>query len=70
MNINESKKWLKKAIDRHERHMMGDEPTTGKDGEVSQKLLMEEMKMAYKALFTDEVTESNFYKSNVNKMNM
>lgn len=66
-NLPESKKWLKKAIDRHERHMMGEEPTTGKDGEISQKLMMEEMKMSYKAMFVSEVTESAWYKDNVDK---
>lgn len=67
MNMHKAEKWLKTAIDRHERHMMGDEPTTGKDGEISQKLMMEEMKMAYKALFTDDVNETAWYKANVGK---
>jgi hypothetical protein len=67
MNMKDTEKWLKKAIERHERHMMGEEPTTGKDGEISQKLMMEEMKMAYKALFSDDVNETAWYKANVGK---
>lgn len=49
-NVTEAKKWLGIAIRRHERHMEGTEPTTGTDGEISQKLMMEEMKYAQKSL--------------------
>lgn len=52
------KEWLKIAIDRHQRHMDGEEPTTGKDGEMSQMLMMEEMKMALKAITRDETVEA------------
>ena len=39
-------KWLKKAIALHEHHMNGEKPTTGKAGEKSQMLMMEQMKKA------------------------
>lgn len=39
-------KWLKKAIALHEQHMNGEKPTTGKAGEESQMLMMEQMKKA------------------------
>lgn len=38
--------WLKKAIALHEKHMNGSAPTTGKEGEKSQMLMMEQMKNA------------------------
>lgn len=68
MNTKQAEKWLKKAINRHERHMMGEEPVSGKEGDISQKLMMEEMKMAYKALFTNDVKETLWYKENVGKL--
>lgn len=39
-------RWLKKAIARHERHMNGKEPTTGKAGDASQQTMMDEMTKA------------------------
>jgi hypothetical protein len=44
--------WLTKAIERHQRHMDGLEPTTGKLGDMSQMLMMDEMKYARKVLIT------------------
>ncbi len=38
-HITEAVRWLKRAIDRHRKHMSGDEPTS----EDSQKRLMAEM---------------------------
>lgn len=64
-NIAEAKKWLNDAIMRHERHMNGTEPTTGRNGEISQKLMMEEMKYAYKALSGDFLLTSHFYDVNI-----
>lgn len=61
-----AKNWLSKAIQRHERHMSGKEPTTGGDGEISQKLMMEEMKYALKAL-DGEVSPTDWYTKNVKK---
>ena len=43
---SEAAKWLKRAIALHEKHMSGDAPTTGKAGEKSQMLMMEQMKNA------------------------
>ena len=62
-----SEKWLWIAIKRHERHMDGKEPTSGADGEISQKLMMEEMKYALKALTNDKVSPSAWYDSNIGK---
>lgn len=42
----EAAAWLKKAIALHEKHMNGSAPTTGKEGEKSQMLMMEQMKNA------------------------
>ena len=42
--------WLKKAIALHEKHMAGTAPTTGKDGEKSQQLMMDQMRAALAAL--------------------
>lgn len=53
MNIQEAKKWLKQAIERHQRHMDGKEPITGPEGEKSQMTMMEEMKKAYSFLGDD-----------------
>lgn len=50
--------WLKTAIDRHQRHMDAKEPTQGKEGDMSQMLMMEEMKMAYKGMIRDEDVEA------------
>lgn len=46
VDVKEAKKWLKKAISRHERHMNGKESTS----EESQMKMMEEMEKAYAAL--------------------
>jgi hypothetical protein len=66
-NTTESKKWLGIAIRRHERHMKGTEPTTGTDGQISQKLMMEEMKYALKALVDGYVITSIWYDDNIKK---
>lgn len=64
-----AKKWLEMAIKRHQRHMDGKEPTTGKIGAISQMLMMEEMKMAFKALSLDtEVEASMMYINNKDKV--
>lgn len=42
----EAAAWLKKAIALHEKHMNGSAPTTSKEGEKSQMLMMEQMKNA------------------------
>jgi len=60
-NVTEAKKWLGIAIRRHERHMKGTEPT----GETSQKLMMEEMKYAQKALVDGYVVTSLWYDANI-----
>lgn len=59
--------WLAIAIRRHERHMMGDEPTTGKDGEISQRLMMEEMKYAMKLLKGVNEPQIKWYRDNISK---
>lgn len=46
----EAAAWLKKAIALHEKHMNGSAPTTGKEGEKSQMLMMEQMKNALSEL--------------------
>lgn len=61
-----AQKWLKKAIERHKRHMDGDEPTTGENGMVSQKLMMEEMKYAMTAMDGEEVKPSAWYNEHMN----
>jgi len=45
-DVEMARKWLSKAIDRHMRHLNGDEPTT----EESQEKLMDEMQAAMSAL--------------------
>lgn len=50
VDIDAAIAWLKKAIDLHRAHMDGREPTTGKDGEESQMLMMQQMLKAYEAL--------------------
>ena len=55
---NTAEQWLKIAIERHQRHMDGKEPTTGKEGDMSQMLMMDEMKMAFKALVTGKPVEA------------
>lgn len=62
-----AKNWLGIAIRRHERHMNGTEPTTGTDGEISQKLMMEEMKYAQKSLMDGLVLATLWYYQNVTK---
>lgn len=66
-NMDEAIKWLEKAINRHERHMMGEEPTTGNDGEISQKLMMEEMKYAMKLLMGGTGPQVKWYQDNIDK---
>jgi type VI protein secretion system component VasF len=66
-NITEAKMWLEIAIRRHERHMKGTEPTTGTDGEISQNLMMEEMKYALSALVDGFVLTSSWYDENIKK---
>lgn len=66
-DIKSSKEWLGIAIKRHERHMAGKEPTTGKDGGVSQKLMMEEMKYALEALVEGGVVTTTWYDNNIDK---
>lgn len=61
------KKWLGIAIRRHERHMNGTEPTTGIDGEISQKLMMEEMSYAQRILVNGWVVKSLWYSQNITK---
>lgn len=65
--MEDAKKWLGIAIRRHERHMAGSEPTTGADGEISQKLMMEEMKYARDAVTKGFVTTSVWYDKNIVK---
>lgn len=57
-DVQEAVKWLKKAIARHERHMNGDEPTTGAAGEKSQQKMMDEMKNALAALDDEAQVDS------------
>ena len=71
MNIENAKTWLQKAIDRHERHMMGSEPTDGDMGAVSQRLMMEEMRYAMKAMDSmDDVKPTKWYNDNMSKVKM
>lgn len=65
--MEEAIKWLAKAIRRHERHMMGEEPTIGKDGEISQRLMMEEMKYSMKLLMGGKGDQIQWYKDNISK---
>ena len=65
MNTEAAKKWLGIAIRRHERHMKGTEPTTGVNGEISQKLMMEEMVYADKNLKGTFVATTYWYDANV-----
>lgn len=66
-NVTAAKKWIDIAIRRHERHMAGKEPTTGSEGEISQKLMMEEMKYTKKNLEGNYVTTTYFYDANIGK---
>lgn len=59
--------WLGIAIRRHERHMAGKEPTSGPDGEISQKLMMEEMNYARIALTGEKVVPTKWYNDNIAK---
>lgn len=68
-DIKLAKKWLEIAILRHERHMAGKESTAGKEGEISQKLMMEEMKYALRALYDGYVVTTSWYDENINKRN-
>ena len=62
-----AKKWIDIAIRRHERHMAKQEPTTGTDGEISQKLMMEEMTYSKKSLDGSFITTSYWYDTNIGK---
>lgn len=42
INVEQARKWLQAAIERHERHMSGKEATS----EASQQKMMDEMKKA------------------------
>ena len=64
---DEAIKWLGIAIRRHERHMAGEEPTTGKDGEISQRLMMEEMKYSMKLLNGADGPQIKWYQDNIDK---
>lgn len=46
VNINQARRWLAKAIERHERHMDGTESTSKE----SQRKMMDEMLRAMEAL--------------------
>ena len=49
--------WLKKAIALHKKHMSGKAPTTGKNGEKSQMLMMTQMQNALDALTGGSATK-------------
>lgn len=66
-NLDEAENWLEIAIRRHSRHMNGEEPTSGAEGEISQKLMMQEMKYALKALTDGMVTTTMWYDANIKK---
>lgn len=71
MNTENSISWLQKAIDRHERHMMGSEPTDGEMGAISQRLMMEEMRYAMKVMNSNEdIKPTKWYQDNMNKIKM
>lgn len=71
MNMQNAKMWLQKAIDRHERHMMDSEPTDGEMGAISQRLMMEEMQYAMKAMNSKEdVKPSKWYSDNMGMVKM
>lgn len=63
-NTEQSKYWLNIAIRRHQRHMDGLEPTSGKDGEISQMLMMEEMQYALDALVIGLAISTIWYDQN------
>ena len=67
-NTEEAKFWLEIAIRRHERHMNGTEPTEGTDGEISQKLMMEEMMYALKSLENGYAVTSLWYDKNIKEL--
>lgn len=66
-DLTAAKKWIDIAIRRHERHMKKQEPTTGTDGEISQKLMMEEMVYTKKNIEGNFVTTSYWYDANIGK---
>jgi len=49
-DVEKAKQWLKKAIERHKRHLNGTEPTDSG----SQRKMMDEMMKAYSALGGDK----------------
>jgi ATP-dependent Clp protease protease subunit len=49
-DVETAKEWLQEAIDLHEKHMNGTEPTTGPDGEKSQHLMMDQMQNSMDAM--------------------
>jgi|GEM_PF-6536942 len=65
--MKDAEQWLNIAISRHQRHMDGKEPTSGADGEISQKLMMEEMKYALQSLTNGYAITSHWYDRNVSK---
>lgn len=65
-DIELAKEWLNKAIQRHERHMNGTENTS----EVSQMLMMDEMKYAMQALTNGYVITTLDYSKNLVQLNM
>lgn len=59
-DIEQAKKWLDIAIKRHERHMNGTEDTS----DISQILMMDEMKNAMQALTDGYVVTTLEYSKN------
>lgn len=66
-NNAKAEQWLEIAIRRHERHMTGTEPTTGESGEISQRLMMEEMQYALLELTDKFVATTDWYDENITK---
>ena len=64
-DVMNAKKWLEIAIRRHERHMAGKEPTDGKEGVISQKLMMEEMMYAKQNLDGSYISTTSWYDDNI-----
>lgn len=70
MNDKKSaEEWLKTAIERHKRHMDGKEPTTGDKGEMSQMLMMAEMRYALRSIQRgSEIAATEWYVENSGPM--
>lgn len=60
--------WLQATIARHERHMMGTEPTTGATGTASQQQMMDEMRAARDNLSTTSGGDATMAKKKPKKM--